>query len=714
MVASCAVWYACTKLDDNITGSIYGTVTDYATGQPIGNVNVKLRPSGETTLTGNDGSYEFKDLEAGNYSLLMSKAEYADHDDDYIIEIAAGKSVKRDVQMRKQMASLRITDMSGNTLDTLAFGMDVYVTSKSFNVFNDGTVDISFHILNNCEWIDTAITAGSTIAPGHSLAVTIIIDRTKLSSGENITFLHIISNNGNNELIVTAIGAGSPTVSTGTANATSATSATCSGNVAYDGGSPVIDRGICWSTTGSPSLESGSHLSVGTGTGTFTGTMSGLSPNTIYYVRAYATNERGTAYGEDKQFTTMNGRPTVTINPVTNITSVSAVCGGSVSNNGGFAVSDKGLVWSTTQYPTLNDNHKSLGAGDAPFSGSMTGLSLSTTYYVRTYATNVNGTEYSSTQQSFTTTNGLPSVTTSAVTNETATTAVCGGSITSDGGYAITDKGLVWSTTQYPTLNDNHLSRGSGTGSFTGTMTGLSLGTTYYVRAYATNSIGTTYGAQQQFTTLSGLPTVTTATTTRNDMLVTSGGNVTSDGGYTVTARGICYSTTPYPDLTSAHSHTTDGSGTGPYSSTFTMSGQGVYYVRAYATNSIGTSYGQQETVYHPYNELPTFTYGGQTYRVAPPATTTMTWSAANNYCDTLTLYGYTDWRIPTSPEMLYIVSHYSTIGGFPYGTWWCSEVQYNSSGTYFGHSCVRFGSSYATASEDVEPYYVRPIRVEN
>ena len=102
------VWYGCKKdTDEEITtGTIYGTVTDYATGQPIGNASVRLRPGGETTLTGSNGTYEFKDINAGKYSLSLSKAEYADLDDDYVIELEAGKKVKRDVQMRKQIASL--------------------------------------------------------------------------------------------------------------------------------------------------------------------------------------------------------------------------------------------------------------------------------------------------------------------------------------------------------------------------------------------------------------------------------------------------------------------------------------------------------------------------------------------------------------------------------------------------------------------------------
>lgn len=400
MTLASLVWYSCTKEEEDLKGTIYGTVTDYSTGNPIGNASVKLRPSGETTLTGSDGTYEFKDLDAGKYTMLLSKAEYADLDDDYVIELEAGKKVKRDVQMKKLIASLQITDMNGHDITSLDFGMTESVTSKSFNIFNNGTMNINCQLSYNCTWINSVSTANASLSPGQTLTVTVIIDRTKLSAGENRTYLHIVSNNGSNELLVTAIGYSTPTVTTSNVSSITATSASCGGNVTADGGTAVTERGLCWSTSNAPTVEAGSHIANGTGTGSFTAMMSGLTPNTVYYVRAYATNARGTAYGEQKQFTTQNGLPTVTINNVTNITATSAVCGGSISSNGGFAVSDKGLVWSTSQYPTLSDNHVSLGSGDAPFMGSMTNLSTGVTYYVRTYATNANGTSYSE-QRSF-------------------------------------------------------------------------------------------------------------------------------------------------------------------------------------------------------------------------------------------------------------------------------------------------------------------------
>ncbi len=95
----------------------------------------------------------------------------------------------------------------------------------------------------------------------------------------------------------------------------------------------------------------------------------------------------------------------------------------------------------------------------------------------------------------------IPTVTTTTASNITDTTAVSGGNITNDGGATITACGVCWSTSQNPTINDNHTTNGATTGSFTSNILGLTAGTTYYVRAYATNAVGTAYGNAVSFTT---------------------------------------------------------------------------------------------------------------------------------------------------------------------------------------------------------------------
>ena len=372
------------------------------------------------------------------------------------------------------------------------------------------------------------------------------------------------------------------------------TSAKCGGNVIADGGMDVTARGICWSSSHNPTI-SDQHTTNGTGTGEFDSEITGLNANAIYYVRAYATNGYGTSYGEEREFTTVMGMPTVTTKSVTAITASSASCGGDVTNSGGGSVTARGVCWGTTHNPTTANSHTTDGTGTGEFTSNITGLNNNTTYYVRAYATNSNGTAYGE-ERSFTTQEGLAVVTTADVTSITATTAVSGGNVTDDGGFSITARGVCWSTIQNPTTSDSHTTNGIGTGSFTSNITGLTYNTTYYVRAYATNSKGTSYGEEKVFTTSKLAPTVTTNDVTSiTSNSAVCGGEVTSDGGAEVTARGVCWNTSPNP--TTSNYYTSNGNGTGTFTSSLTgLTENTTYYVRAYAINSEGTSYGEQKT----------------------------------------------------------------------------------------------------------------------
>jgi hypothetical protein len=192
----------------------------------------------------------------------------------------------------------------------------------------------------------------------------------------------------------------------------------------------------------------------------------------------------------------------VTTNNVTDITHTTAVCGGNVTVTDNVTITARGVCWSTNSNPTVNDNHTSNGTGTGNFTSSITGLTPNTTYYVRAYATNNAGTVYGA-QKTFSTTalSTAPSIVTNNVTNITQDAAICGGNVTSDGGSPVTARGVCWSAIPNPTINDNHTYNGTGTGNFTSSITGLTQNTTYYVRAFATNSIGTNYGEQKSFTT---------------------------------------------------------------------------------------------------------------------------------------------------------------------------------------------------------------------
>lgn len=195
--------------------------------------------------------------------------------------------------------------------------------------------------------------------------------------------------------------------------------------------------------------------------------------------------------------------PVVTTPTATSIASTTATLGANVTSLGNPAsISARGTCWDTTPSPTANCLAEG-GTTTGVFTQARTGFTASTTYYYRGYATNSFGTGYSA-DSTFTTASGttIPTVTTTAVSSITQTTASSGGNVTSDGGAAVTARGVVWDTSTNPTIAlATKTSNGTGTGSFSSSISGLTCGTTYHVRAYATNSIGTAYGDELSFTT---------------------------------------------------------------------------------------------------------------------------------------------------------------------------------------------------------------------
>lgn len=189
-----------------------------------------------------------------------------------------------------------------------------------------------------------------------------------------------------------------------------------------------------------------------------------------------------------------------------------------------------------------------------------------------------------------------PTITTTAVTSISTTFVSTGGTIASDGGAAVTDRGMVYSETNTtPTIADTKVQTGTGSGSFTTQITGLTAGTTYYACAYATNSAGTTYGSIVTFNTMAALTVPVLTTTAISSILAktaSSGGNVTDWGGSSVTTRGVCWSRiNAVPTITD--SICTNGNGIGSYTSSLNqLLPSTTYYVSAYATNSTGTGYG--------------------------------------------------------------------------------------------------------------------------
>jgi sulfatase modifying factor 1 len=195
----------------------------------------------------------------------------------------------------------------------------------------------------------------------------------------------------------------------------------------------------------------------------------------------------------------------------------------------------------------------------------------------------------------------LPAVvTTGAVMNVTGSTALASGTVSSDGGTAITSRGVVFSPAAQPTLlTGTPVSFTPGTGTFAAPLSPLQGKTTYYVRAFATTTAGTTYGSQVVFTTTESMPVVVTGAGVAGATFdtFTISGDVTNDGGTPVARRGIVYGLTATPTLGTAIDAPATGAGTGTGTGAFSSALTGLapettYYARAYASSSIGTAYG--------------------------------------------------------------------------------------------------------------------------
>ncbi|OHA85504.1 MAG: hypothetical protein A2408_03240 [Candidatus Yonathbacteria bacterium RIFOXYC1_FULL_52_10] len=248
--------------------------------------------------------------------------------------------------------------------------------------------------------------------------------------------------------------------------------------------------------------------------GEFSSSVSGLAPNTTYYFRAAAQNSAGTVYGSVLSFTTTGGganqAPGVTTKPATNISENYATLNGYVNPNvsyGGYSYNTtRWFEWGTSYSLGNQTTRITQGSYAGDFSETISGLQPNTTYYFRAAAQNSYGTAYGSTL-SFTTGSGYGQGTTpTAITNLATTVTQTSGKLNGLAlitGNISTNAWFEWGVTS-GLLGNTTPSRYIGTQSsiaFSETITGLAPNTTYYFRAVAQNSYGTSRGSVLSFTT---------------------------------------------------------------------------------------------------------------------------------------------------------------------------------------------------------------------
>ena len=314
-----------------------------------------------------------------------------------------------------------------------------------------------------------------------------------------------------------------PSVITYSATTITTTTAVGNGRVTNNGGSTILDRGLCWSIFENPvtgNTTTNYYRSDGGSMGNISFTLNGLVNGTNYYVRTYAKNITGLTYGNQESFVTETSSadvPSVNITEVRNITSGSADAYGWLLNENGSTVTEWGFYYSDSNPDP--DSGDTIAISSTPFMdagefmATLSPLIPETLYYIRAFAKNASGEGTSSILPSFTTGSAVlleaPTVTTISI-GAIADTSAITYATASNGNDPITAVGCCWSTSPTPTTGDDHTTESPVTGNFNTTMTGLLPETLYYVMAYATNSIGTGYGNELPLTTteLRSIPTV--------------------------------------------------------------------------------------------------------------------------------------------------------------------------------------------------------------
>lgn len=392
------VCFACSedKGEERTMGEIIGSVSDKSTGEPIAVAHVSLSPGGYAAITGTDGTYAFTSLEEGIYKVDVNKEGYT--------PITTSVTVKAKEQTNAHVVMERIPAIITADCDTLDFGANEGMNTRSFKIVNSSYGNLEWNIEENCDWITRIEPVRGTLEYGKTETIVVVINRDSLVEGYNETVVVVRSaSNGSSEVKVIAVGASRELATVNTLNVSNitATTATFNGEIIKIGNPPYTERGFVYHTESMPTLGNalGQMTATVTGETVYSCGVDGLVQGVTYYVRAYARNSKGIAYSTNEvRFTTMDVLPQVTTQKPTevNIAAGTAMFHGTVVTLGEPVYTERGFVYGKMPDPTIYDNKVvSAGVGvSGAFSSEVAMLPVGHTYYVRAYAINRAGTAY--------------------------------------------------------------------------------------------------------------------------------------------------------------------------------------------------------------------------------------------------------------------------------------------------------------------------------
>lgn len=380
--------------------------------------------------------------------------------------------------------------------------------------------------------------------------------------------------------------------------------AVLTGAVTADHGLAVSEVGFCWSAESrQPTVEQSQSVKLdGADAKRFSATIEGLMANTRYYLRAYAKNEKGTGYSSTVEFTSDTEQVvSLTQAMVTAFTSSTATISAQMTSTEKTVIQEKGVCYGTAMNPDVNGTKvKDEGTDTKLLTATLTGLTEGQVYHARAYAVTRDGTFYSGDVQFQTETTYAPTLTTITVYDKTETGVKVRASVATNGGLDITEKGIVYSSTEAePTLENGTKAVATGEDNdISVTLSNLTGGTTYFARAYATNAKGTGYGVVGEFATA------------QHTVPVVGSLNVSSIGddnaqasaflsdiggeGEVISERGFVLSVGSEPTVEGCDFKIVSTATTEEFTAKLTkLSYSTLYNIRAYAINKVGAGYSQ-------------------------------------------------------------------------------------------------------------------------